>query len=218
MAKLDPKQLLRAGARYLREHPGVLGKVVFNAAALKVTVPLDVLRYFAAKLGEGKKSALKNVLVEARSPSLHVGASVNAMGTPIRFGASIKVDDVRIGENELRFELRLANVSLALEGDSDSPIGALIKSGALDLSKPGNLAKFMPNRPPALVEAGEDRIVLDLMKDEKIASNPRVRRILDLVTPVLALRSIKTEDDHLVLAFRAIPGGVPEVVSRFRSG
>ena len=194
----------------------MLGKVVFNAAALKVTVPLDVLRYFAAKLGEGKKSAPKDVLVEGRSPALHVGASVNAMGTPIRFAASIKIEEARIGENELRFDIRLSEVTLKLEGDSDSPIGALIKSGALDLSKPGNLAKFMPNRPPALVEAGDDRIVLDLMKDVKIANNPKVRRVLDLLSPVLQLRSIQTEDDNLVIAFRANPAGVPEVVSRFR--
>ena len=218
MAKLDPKQLLRAGARYLREHPGVLGKVVFNAAALKVTVPLDVLRFFAGKLGEGKKSAPKDVLVEARSPALHVGASVSAMGTPIRFAASIKIEEARIGEHELRFDIRLSEVSLKLEGESDSPIGALIKSGALDLSKPGNLAKFMPNRPPALVEAEGDRIVLDLMKDAKIAGNPKVRRVLDLLSPVLQLKGIATEGDNLVIAFRAKPSGVSEVVSRMRRG
>ena len=216
MAKIDPKELFKLGARYLREHPDVLRRVAFNAVLLRVTIPLDVFRYFAETFGKDNKKAPKDVVVEAQPPAIKIGASVSAMGTPIRFAAAIRVDEVGLGAQELRFALTLSDVSLKLEGKSDSPVAALIQSGALDLSKPGNLAKFMPNRPPALVEAEDDRIVVDLMRDEKIAKNPKVRRILDLVVPILAIKSVRTEHDALVIALRAIPSGVPAVVGHLR--
>ena len=59
----------------------------------------------------------------------------------------------------MRIGMRLSDVKLALLGESDAPVATLIKSGALDLSKPGNLVKFLPKRPPAIVEAEGDRIV-----------------------------------------------------------
>ena len=216
MPKLDPKQLLRAGARYLRSNPGVVGKAAVNAAGLKLTLPLDVARYFAAKLSEGQKKAPKDLLIEARPPAIRVAASVDAMGTAIRFAASIRIAEVRIGQDELRFDIRLADLSLRLEGESDSPVATLIKSGALDLSKPGNLVNFMPKKPPMIVEAADDRIVLDLMRDKKIAENPKVRRALALITPVLTLRSIYTENDELVIALKAIPAGLVEVLAKLR--
>ena len=39
--------------------------------------------------------------------------------------------------------------------------------------------KFLPKRPPAIVEADGDRIVLDLMKVPAVADNRRLRRMLD---------------------------------------
>lgn len=216
MPKLDPKDLLFTAARYLKEHPTVLGRVAINAAAWKITIPLDVLRYFAAKAGEGKKNAPKDVVVEARPPAIHAAASVNAMGTAIRAGATVRIDQVTIGPDILRFDIRLSDVNLKLEAPSDSPVATLIQSGALDLSKPGNLAKFMPNRPPALVEAEDDHIAVDLMKDKKLSANPKLRRALELVSPVLGIRAIKTEGDNLVIALKPNPAGVGEVVSKVR--
>ncbi len=75
----------------------------------------------------------------------------------------------------MRIGIKLSDVKLALLGDSNAPVATLIKSGALDLSKPGNLVKFLPKRPPAIVEADEDRIVVDLMKVPAIASNEVLR-------------------------------------------
>jgi hypothetical protein len=213
---LSPKAALLLAGRYLREHPRVLQHVAINTVRLKVTVPLDLLRYFVAQTA-GKKKAPKDVVLEASPPVLKVAASVDLMGTPIRFGAGIKVDEIRLGLEELRIEIRLSEVSLRLEGPSDSPVAALIKSGALDLSKPGNLAKYMPNRPPTLIEAEDDRIVLDLMKDAKIAQNPKVRKILEIIVPVLAIRSFGTEGDALVIALRPKPSGVPTMLQKVRA-
>ena len=91
-------------------------------------------------------------------------ATVDAMGTPIRASAAIRIDEVTLSSESIRVGIRLNDVKLALIGDSDAPIATLIKSGALDLSKPGNLVRHIPKRPPAIVEAEGDRVVIDLFK------------------------------------------------------
>jgi hypothetical protein len=134
------------------------------------------------------------------------------MGTPVRASAIVYVEDIHIAPETLRIELRLAEVSLTLvDQASESPIAALLKSGALDLSKPGNLAAYMPKRPPMLVEAKDDRIVLDLMKHPKFASQKRLKRALGIVVPLVTIGAIETDPEHLDVAFRALPKGLGEV-------
>ncbi len=216
MPKIDAKDLLLTAARYLKAHPTVVTRVAINAAAWKITIPLDVLRYFVTRLSEGKDKAPKDVILEARPPALHGAASIKAMGTPLRAGASIRVDQVTLGLETLRFDIRLSDVQLKLEAPSDTPVAMLVASGALDLSAPGNLVKFLPKRPAIIVDAADDHIALDLMKHEKLSKNARLRRALELVSPVLEIRAIKTEGDNLVIALRPIPAGVGEVVARVR--
>ena len=103
-----------------------------------------------------------------------------------------------------------------LEG-GDSPVAGLIKSGALDLSKPGNLLAFLPNRPPMIVDAQDDRVVIDLLKVPKLAGNPMVQKALAVLTPVLSLRSIRTKDDHLEMQLHATPGRIAESFAAARS-
>ena len=213
---IDPKDALRSAARYLQQNPDVLKMVVHNVREYKLTVPLDVLRYVAKK-AEGKKNAPRDVTVEASASGLKLGGLVSVMGTALRFSASIRIDDVRVSKEELRFQVRLAGVKLDVEGEGSSPVAALIKSGVLDLSKPGNIARYMPNRPPFILEAEDDRIVLDLMKDEKLTSNPKFARAISMFTPVFGLRRIAAEQDSLV--FELIPKreGVSELFDRARS-
>jgi hypothetical protein len=108
-------------------------------------------------------------------------------------------------------------VKLALVGESDTPVATLIKSGALDLSKPGNLVKFIPKRPSAIVEADGDRVVVDLMRVPKIATNRRLRRLLSVVFPVLNVRAIETDRDHLYFALRASPSGIARAIEAIRA-
>ena len=69
------------------------------------------------------------------------------MGTTVRAGASIRVDQIEVSDTQFKVTLRLSDVTMKVLGESFTPVAGLIKSGALDLSKPGNLAKFMPKRP-----------------------------------------------------------------------
>ena len=209
------KAALVAAARYIQQNPRILLEVAMNARGLKVTVPLSVLRYCGERLLESKKGP-QDIVIEAVPPGLRVSATVNAMGTGLRIGATIAVTEVNLDEKELKLDVQLTNVVLRVEGESDSPVAALVKSGALDLSRPGNLAKYLPNRPKAIVEANGDHLVIDLLREPKLTDNPNVSKILGLLVPVLGLKSIGTEGDALVIALTPKPEGLPKVVEAVR--
>ena len=121
-----------------------------------------------------------------------------------------------LAADSLRIGIRLNEVKLALIGESETPIATLIKSGALDLSKPGNLIKFIPKRPAMIVEAEGDRVVVDLMLVPQLANNGRLRRILSVVAPVLGIRAIETDRDNLYVALRATPSGLRQALVALR--
>ena len=76
------------------------------------------------------------------------------MGTPLRVSGVIYIERVEFSSETFQIELRLSDLSLKVLDDRvDTPIAALIRSGAPDLSRPGNLASFMPKRPAVLIEA-----------------------------------------------------------------
>lgn len=216
MPKIDPRALLQAAVGYVRKNPDEILKAAVNAAGLRFGVPLAALRYLTAQAPLGKK-APKDIEIGSSPPALRLSASVDAMGTPLRATAAIKIDEVDIATDSLRIGVRLSEVKLALLGESDAPVATLIKSGALDLSKPGNLVKFIPKRPPAIVEAEGDRIVVDLMKVPAIAENARLRKILSIVTPLVGIRAIETDRDHIYVALRATPSGLARALQAVRA-
>ena len=209
---LPIRSALRSAGRYVFKNPFSLVKLAAHAVNLRVAVPLDAIRWFVANTPPGKRSPT-DVVITARPPAVHIGATVDLMGTKLRVSASIKVEELRVEPEEMRLTIRLANVDLRVLDGADSPLAGLIKSGALDLSKPGNLANFMPKRPPALIEAHDDILILDLMKVPKLAQNVRLRRILERLTPVVNVSALKTDEDFLILAFRATPMGVPRALT-----
>ena len=216
MARPDKKAILQAARDYLRDHPEELLRVLRGLLGLRMGVPLDALRYLARELAGGKK-APKDVVLEPAPPGLRAQLTVDAMGTPLRVSVVVTVDEVRVGTEKVEIVIRVSDLSLkVLDDAATSPVAALIKSGALDLSKPGNLVGFMPKRPAMLVDAKDDKVTIDLLKMPKIAENPKVRRALAVVTPILEVRSIRTRDDHLDMHLRASLSGVPEAISAAR--
>lgn len=207
--------VLEAATSYVRRHPEELLRVVKNAIGMRFGVPIVALRWLASNL-DGKK-APKDVEIGAVPPGIRVAATLDLMGTTVRASAIVVIERLKLDAETLRIEIRLREVSLkVLDDRQETPVAALLKSGALDLSKPGNLAAFMPRRPPLLVEAKDDRIVLDLMKHPKLARDVRFRRALHALAPLVTIRAIETEPDHLDVALRAFPDGLAEVVSGFR--
>ncbi len=211
----DKKAMVGAASGYLRRNPGEILRAAKNAVGLRFGVPLDALRWLAGQ-AKGKK-APRDVSIEAVPPGIRAGAIVNLSGTDVRASAVVYIEDVLLSATELRFEIRLSNVELRLvDSSSESPVATLLKSGALDLSKPGNLAAFMPKRPAMLVEAHDDRIVLDLMKHPKLAANGKLGRLVDALTAFMTVRGIETDPEHLDVQLRAFPRGVGGAIEALR--
>lgn len=210
---IDPRTLLGNTKDYLIQHPEELVRLGKNALALRFGLPLDALRWLAAQFG-GKK-APQDLQIEAVPPGIRVGATLDLMGTVVRASAILYVEEVRLNATELRFELRLADVSLKLLKDAPTPVATLIKSGALDLSKPGNLVAYMPKRPAFLVDAKDDRIVLDLMKHPGI-SKKSIDKWIAVVTPFMSVGAIRTDWEHLDVTFRPLQHGWSEALGTLR--
>lgn len=190
--------------------------MAWHAVGLRVAVPLDAMRWFIANTPPSKRVPT-DITIIAEPPAITVGATVDLMGTKVRASATVKVDELRVLPNELRVTIRLSNVDLKLIGESNTPVATLLKSGALDLSKPGNLVNYMPAKPEVLIEAHDDIIVLDLMKNPRFNENHRLRKLLSTLTPVVNVAALKTEDDFLILGLRATPMGFAQAFQAARA-
>jgi hypothetical protein len=213
---LDARSLINAVVDYVRKNPDEILKAAVNAAGLRLGIPIAGIRWMTARATLPKK-APQDIDIGSSPPAVRVGLSVDAMGTPVRANAAIRVDEIDLSPESMRIGMRLSDVKLSLLAESDAPVATLIKSGALDLSKPGNLVKFLPRRPPVIVEAEGDRIVIDLLKVPALAGNSRLRRMLAVLTPVVNVKAVETDRDHLYVALRASPRGLPRAIAALRS-
>jgi len=210
-----PQETVDAVRSYLRSHPEEIGRAVRSALGLRFGVPVAALRWLAQQAERTGK--VEDFQIDPVPPGLRLTGNVDLMDTPIRAGAIVFVERVVFNEEELTVALRLEEVALKLNGESDSPVAALIKSGALDLSNPGTLVNFMPKRSPVLAEANGNRIVLDLMRDPNIGTNPLVRRAVALLTSLVTLHGVETDKKHVDIAFRALPTGLGGAVRSVRN-
>src|SRR5690606_13715375 len=136
------------------------------------------------------------------------GATGLLMGTTVRANTTLFVERIRASAEELRLEIRLEGTDLQVLGDADSPVAALIKSGALDLTKSGNLAAHLPKLNRLLGDSRENRLVIDLMKHPKIGKNRALRRAIGLVSAFVTVHGVEADDGHLDVVLRAFPRGV----------
>lgn len=208
------RDFLSAATNYIRRNPDEIVRATLNAGRLRFGVPIAALRWLAGQ-AKGKK-APKDIELGAVPPALRLTATVDAMGTQLRAGANVHIDEIEITPETIRIGMRVAEVKLKVLDDSETPVATLVKSGALDLSKPGNLVKFIPKRPKAIVDAHDDRIVIDLMHIPAIGENKRLKRALQIVSPLVGIRAIETEGDHVFIALRATPAGLREAIVALR--
>jgi len=213
---LPLRAALRSAGRFAIKNPGTMFNMARHALGMRVAVPLDALRWLIANTPPSKK-APQDVTITSRPPAVGIGATIDLMGTTVRTSAAIRIDKIEIGSDSFKITLRLSGVEMKVLGESLTPVAGLIKSGSLDLSKPGNLVKFMPKKPDILVEAHDDVVVVDLMRNPKIASNDRVRRVLDTLTPVVNVQGLSTEGDFLIVQMKATPFGLPRALNAARS-
>lgn len=212
---MRPQQIALQLSRYLLEHPEEILRALRNAAGLKLGIPLDALRWFVGQM-QGKK-APKEVEVEAVPPALRMSGTLRLMGTEVRASAKLAVESIALDGAQLRAELSISELALKALGESDSPLATLLKSGALDLSKPGNLIQYLPKRPAFLVGGSGDRITVDLMKHPAIARSSKARRAIALITPLVTIGRVATEDDHLCISLHALRGGLRQAIVDLKS-
>ncbi len=205
---------LSAAGNYLRRNPGEVSRAVRNLLGLRAGVPVDALRWLMEQAAKGGK--IEDPVITEVPPGLRVTANVDLMKTPVRASAVVYIDRVRIDSDQIRLDVRLEEIWMEVLGDSHTPVAALLRSGALDLSKPGELAKYM-DLPPVIVEARDNRVSLDLMREKKIGENPVVRQALAVLTPLVTMHGIEADDDHLNIVFRALPQGVGTAATAIRT-
>jgi hypothetical protein len=207
------KPVLTAVGKYLAQHPDEFLRIARNAAALKVGVPLAAFRWLAAR--SKSRRLPTDVIVEAVPPGLRLGATLELMGAKLRVSSLVFVEHVNLSPEELRFELRFSDAEIRLLDESSSPLAALIRSGALDLTKLGNLIAVMPRRPAFLVEAKGDRVVVDLKRLPAL-STQRAELLLRLITPVVTIKAVGTESEHLDVKLALFEEGVRAALEAFR--
>src|SRR5580704_14476831 len=122
---LDARQLASAAIDYIRRNPDELVKAAINAAGLRFGLPLAALRYVSTQARLPRK-APKDIDIGSAPPAIRISLTVDAMGTPVRASAAIKVDEIDLSPGRMRVGLKLADVKLALVGESDAPIAMLI--------------------------------------------------------------------------------------------
>lgn len=205
---------LSAASGYLRRHPGEIGRAVRNLIGLRAGIPVDALRWLMDQAAKGGK--VEDPVITEVPPGLRVTANVDLMKTPVRASAIVYIDRVQLDPDQIRMVVRLEEIWMEVIGESTSPVAALLRSGALDLSKPGELAKYM-DLPPVIVEAHDNRLTLDLMREPKIGDNPIVRQALAVVTPLVTMHGIESDEDHLNVVFRALPRGVGPAANALRT-
>jgi hypothetical protein len=213
---LPLRAALRSAGRFAFQNPTTMFSMARHALGMRIAVPLDSLRWFIANTPPSKK-APQDVSITSRPPAIGLGATIDLMGATVRAGAAIRIESIEVGSDTAKVKLRLTDVTMKVLGESMSPVAGLIRSGALDLSKPGNLAKFMPKKPDVLVEAHDDILVVDLMKNPKIRANPMVRRVIETLTPVVQVAGLSTEGDFLIIQLRATPFGIPRALNAARA-
>jgi len=190
---------------YLRSHPELFGRAVRNAIGLRFGIPLDILRWLAEQASSNGK--VEDLKIDPVPPGLRVGATLELMKTPIRAQSTVYLERIRLSTDEMKIEVRLEDVELKMAGTAKTPLAALIQSGSLDLSKPGNLARFMP-LPPFVAEARDNRFTLDFARHPKIKRNSVARRLTGLVTSFVTVSRVETDGQHLDVHFRTLPEGV----------
>ena len=201
---VEPKRAVESVVRYLTAHPDEIGRFIRNGLGMRLGVPLAAFRWILSEL---TRDAGLDAELEVDPPGIRFGATVDRMQTRMRISAALFVHDVEIDDRQIRIDLRIENLKIDVLSAKKTQLSALIKSGALDLSRPGALVDELPNLPPVIVLAKGNRIGLDLMRSERFGE-PRLREIVGLLSSLVTVKEVRTEkSDHVDVGFRALPRG-----------
>jgi len=191
---------LCAAARYAALHPRGFAICAARAALLRITVPLDALRYaFERQTSPG---APKDVLIESHPPGLRLAMTIDTAACPVRVDGVIRIDEVRANDQELRVAGRVSEIRVGVALEADDALPGWLKSAGLGIPSVGTWLRVVPIRPKMIVDARGNQVVLDLLRDDTFAQGDFARRWLPVLTPLVEVRELKTEGDAIVVGLR----------------
>jgi hypothetical protein len=201
---------IKEGLSYIKSNPTYLVAAAKNATRLNLSVPIDLLRWMIDRRPPGKGP--ERIDLQASPPGFGVGLTVDLYGTKLDVGANLRIESIDADSDALRLALRVNG--LTLKAPPGSPAAMMLAS--LDTAHPANLVKMMPAKHAMLVEAEDDRFVLDLLQIPKLSKNRTLRRILAAASGVISIREIRTEGDLVLIGLHVNPLGLPGALARLR--
>ncbi|MGB0680329.1 MAG: hypothetical protein ACPGUV_11765 [Polyangiales bacterium] len=205
---------LTASGRFALQHPKLVWQALRHAASWRLAVPLPWLRALVTAFEQpgGKFSAVE---LEARAPGLHLGLNLRAMGMQLRLRATLAVTHLVLQPDQARITLRVADLAAQVLGGKESALSALLRSGALDLSQPGEVLRFMPKRPKAVLRAEGEEIELDLLTIDALRHDLLWQRILKHFAGAFSVAGVDCRDDWLTIQLQPRPQGMGGVFALF---
>ena len=132
----------------------------------------------------------------------------------MRASAVCFVDRVLVDDAHVRIDLRFEDIDIQVLSEKKTQLGALIRTGALDISQVGDLLAELPDIPAFVVDAHGNRLSVDLMLHPTLRENPRLREMVGLVSSLVTVRALDTDARHLGVRFRPLPRGIIEAVEQ----
>ncbi len=203
---LSGRRAVEAAGRYLRHNPEEVGRVVRSAFGLRFGVPVAAFRWLVEQLSDDPAEA--DIEIGTEPPGLRLAGTFENMKTRLRGSAVVYIDRIEVTANQIRIDVRLEDVHLKVLSEKKTHLSALVKSGALDVSKPGNLVAELPDMPPVIIDAYDNIVSLDLMREPKLARNRMVYRAVGLLSSMITVHGVETDPTHLDVVMRAFPRGL----------
>ena len=207
------RDAVTSASRYVVQNPGMIARMLAHAIAFRLPVPIDAIRW-AAAAAQGSDDT-SPVIIDAAPPGLQVQGTLAIMGNNMRASAIINITEIQLAPDVFKVTIVVTDLALEAE-DSTSPLAQLLKSGALDLTKPAGLLKFMGKQPRVIADAHIDTFQLDLLQIPAISHSENIQRALNAFTPLVTVSEIFSQDDLLLVAFQANPGGLPHTLTAVR--
>src|SRR5215210_9028154 len=98
---LPLRSALRSAGRFALKNPATMFSMARHALGMRIAVPLDALRWFIANTPPSKK-APQDVSITSRPPAIGLGATLDLMGTTVRAGASIRIDQIEVNDTAFK--------------------------------------------------------------------------------------------------------------------
>jgi hypothetical protein len=174
---------------------------------LEASLPLDAVRFALARRPPGKGP--ERIQLASADPAVRVYLTVDLYGTKLDVGVCVLIESI-IGDSD-RLEVAIRVRDLQIAAPQGSPAAQLV--AAMDLTRPANLLKMMPQKHVGLLEVEGDRIAVNLLRIAALGKNEALRRVLTALSFV-RVSAVRAEADMLRVGFSFDPRTLPSSLAR----